>query len=268
MQTTNKMVFTAKNVSELLYQLKTVSNLQVIGASTYIKTLPEKSISVRNIPELCIIDKHERYVEFGPGVTLNSILSQCKNYLPQVLADAIHCIANHNIRNIATIGGNICAKDYRLSLIAPLLALDCSLKFKSLKKDEYINLKNFTFIPPESVLAAIRVPVEDYNVSIYRKLGPNNALTAESGSFCFLAQTEKNILMKLKLVFSGPFNFINRELETKFLGTKLPLNESAIQDFIATAGERFDELSKENPCSPILRQQFLNLTAFSLHELT
>ena len=118
------------------------------------------------------------------------------------------------------------------------------------------------------MLTSIRVPTNDWNVAIYRKLGPSNKLTDNDASYCFLADTEKNIITSLKLCFAGPFLYTNKELETKYLGTRLPLSDSEIEDFISIAEKGYDELAKEKNSDEILKKEFLNLIAFSLHELT
>lgn len=261
-------IFTARTINDILYQMKTVNNLQLIGGATYLKELPEKSLSIRNINELSLIDKHERFIDFGPAVTLNSILHIGTNHLPSVLFNAVSSMANHAVRNIATLGGNIMAKDNRLSLVAPLIVLDTSLKFKNQKNFEIVPLTKLDSVSPDSILVNIRVPTEDWNVEIFKRIGPSHKVTDESASFCFLARTEKNVLINLRICFSGPFIFQSKELETNFLGIKLPLSQSTIHDFINIASRDFDECAKDISYEPILKQQFLNLTALSLHELT
>lgn len=268
MATETHSIFTAKNINDILYHIKTVNNLQVIGGATYIGDLPEKSLTIRNVPELKIIDKHERYIDFGPAVTLNSIINVGKIFLPAVLYEAITQMANHSIRNMATIGGNIMAKDSRLTLIAPLIALGTTLKFKAQKSSEIIPLSKFTVIPEDSVLISIRIPTEDWNVSIFRRLGSSRMISDNSASFCFLAMTEKNILTNLKICFSGPFIFQSQELETRYLGSRLPLSKSTIQDFISIAEKEFDDYVRDKENTLMLKKQFLNLVASSLHELT
>ncbi|MBP5403098.1 MAG: FAD binding domain-containing protein [Treponema sp.] len=262
------MIFEAKNINDVLYQIKTVNNLQIIGGATYIGELPEKSLTIRNVSELNFMNKHERYIDFGPGVTLNNILHVGPNYLPTVLYEAVQSVSNHAIRNMATLGGNIMAKDSHLSLVAPLIALNTTLKFKTQKSFEIIPLSKLAETPPESVLTGIRVPTEDWNVAIFRRLGPSFKLSPNSASFCFLADTEKNVLVNLRLCFSGPFIFQSQTLETKYLGTRLPLNKSIIEDFLSIAKKEFEECGKDKIYNSMLKQQFLNLIAYSLHELT
>lgn len=268
MATDKHSIFTAKSVNDILYQLKTVNNLQIIGGATYISELPEKSLSIRNISELQNIDKHERFIDFGPAVGLNRILHLGPTAIPSIIYDSIISMSNHAIRNMATIGGNIMAKDTRLSLIAPLTALDATLKFKTQKTTDVIPITKLDTISPDSVLISIRIPNDEWNVEIFKRLGPSHKITNESASFCFLARTEKNLLINLKLCFSGPFIFQSKELESKFLGVRLPLSQSVIHDFITIASREFDEYAKDIQYEPILKQQFINLIAYSLHELT
>ena len=94
----NKIVYYAKNTAELLYQLKTNKGLEVVGGLTKVETQPEKAISVHGISDLCQIVKHERYIDIGPGATLSDILAMGKNHIPQVLYDALDCIANPIVR--------------------------------------------------------------------------------------------------------------------------------------------------------------------------
>lgn len=268
MATDTHSIFTATNINDILYQLKTVSNLQITGGSTYLKELPEKSLSIRNIPELSVIDKHERYIDFGPAVTLNSMVHIGSNFLPAVLYNAVCSMGNHAIRNMATIGGNIMAKNPRLTLLAPLIALDATLKFKSQKGVEIVPLAKFEKIPEDSVLVNIRVPTEDWNVAVFQRLGPSYKITDNSCSYCFLADTEKNLLINLRFCFTGPFILTSKELESKYLGTRLPLSNDTIKEFLKTAGEEFDKAQEGHTIEPILKHQFLNLIAHSLHELT
>ncbi|MCR5045616.1 MAG: FAD binding domain-containing protein [Treponema sp.] len=271
----NKTIFLAKNISELLYQIKNVSGLVIIGGATSIKDIPEKTLSVRDIAELKTINVKERSIDFGPAVTLNEILNLGKERVPQILYEAAKRSANFFVRNVATIGGNICAsleseKALKRSLYAPLLALGATLKFRNTENQmsATIPFSKFTGVPPKHLLVNIRVPADDWDVSIYHRLGPKSYLTENSSSFCFLAKTSGGVLSSVKLAFAGPIVLQDNELETKLLGVRLPLNEKTIEDFANAAEEAFDKIAGENFSNPILKEEFLNLTRYSLNQLT
>ena len=107
----NHQMYYALSLSDIFYQLKSVSSIQIVSGCTQNKKLPEISLCVRNIKELSFSVKHERSFDFGPEITLSEILKIDPSKLPAVFHEAVKSIANTNIRNIATLAGNICAKD-------------------------------------------------------------------------------------------------------------------------------------------------------------
>lgn len=259
MNETECTVFFARNIQEFFYQKKTISALQVIGACTQLEHLPEKSISTTLIPELKQIHKHERFIEFGPGVTLAEILALGERHIPSVLYHALEEIANPFVRNAATIGGNICAGPERHSLFAPLLALDTQLELRSPSETSYISLQNFKLIPKEFVLTGIRIPLNDWDVAIYTRLGPAHTITRNSAGFVFLADTEKNIITNIKIAFSGVITFRCIPLENKLLGLRLPLTPRMIEQYVAEAAALFDEAAGKTVYPAVLRRQFQNV---------
>jgi CO/xanthine dehydrogenase FAD-binding subunit len=271
----NKTIFLAKNVSEILYQIKNVTGLEIVGGCTSIKELPEKTLSVRDVAELKTINHHERYIDFGPAVTLNQILELDKDRIPQILTEAAKSVANHFVRNMATLGGNICAsvktpKEIKRSLYAPLLALGTSLKFRNTENQMSVTvpIAKFTGIQPKQLLVNIHVPADDWDVSVYRRSGPTSKLTEESSAFCFLARTDRGVLSSVKIAFAGPIVFQDSELETKLMGEKLPLTQKIIQKFLEAAQTAFEKsFEPTTPNIGRLKEEFLNFTRYSLNQL-
>lgn len=266
---TNKTLLFAKNISEVLYQIKNTPGLKIIGGCTLIKSIPEKGLCIKDIDELRNINRRERYIDFGPAVTLNEILELGENRIPKILHRAAQTTANHFIRNMATLGGNICATETRGTLYAPLLALNAMLRFRKSEMQNIttIPIEKFDGIPQKSLLISIRVPNEDWDVSMYRRCLPKNIISKDSASFCFLAKTEKSALTNVRIVFAGPVVFSSRELENKLLGMRLPIREKAIEDFTTAAEIEFDKAAGDTKCNPILKRQFLNLTQHALSQL-
>jgi xanthine dehydrogenase FAD-binding subunit len=264
----NQTVFFAKNTADVFYQLKIIPGLQIIGGATGIDTIPDKVLSVRRIPELSIIEKRERFIDFGPAVTLAQILEIGKEKLPSVLYEALKSIATPQIRNMATIGGNICADGRKGTLTAPLLALDTTIELDDTLDTRAIPLLKFDRVPKGWLLAKIRVPVEEWEVAVFRRLGPAHLITDTSAAFTFLANTQKGVLANLRIAFAGPFAFRNLDLENRLIGTRLPIPEKSITDLVAGAAKIFDTDAAPFNLNPILREQFLNLLKFSLEQLT
>ena len=68
------------------------------------------------------------------------------------LADAVDVLGSIQIRNVATIGGNICTAAPSADTAAPLLALGAQVKLKSAKSERTIPIDQFFTGPGETVL--------------------------------------------------------------------------------------------------------------------
>ena len=263
-----KSILFAKNISELFFQFKSNKELTVVGGCTQIDELPEKSISTHGIAELSQITRHERFLDAGPGATLAQILSIGQNHLPSVLYEAILSVANPIIRNMATIGGNICTEGHKRTLFAPLLALDTKLELKSPTETRMETLQNFKKVPDGFILSNIRIPLLFPEVSIFRRIGPEHTITQHSASFVFLGDTENNSLIDVRLAFAGPFVFRSRTLENQIIGHRLPLTKKDVDEIQLIVENEFQKASTDQMISDVVRQQFLNLTRYSLEQLT
>ncbi len=265
----DKKIYFAKNINELLYHLANVKDLTIVGGCTRIDDIPVNSISTRNIKELKEISRHERYIDIGPATTLTDILNIGQNHLPPILHEALSCIANPIIRNMATVGGNILSDGQKHTLYAPLIALDAKLEFVSGKNESITeSLRNFKEIPAGYILKAIRIPLVDSDISIFRRIGPEHSITEQSASFAFMASTEKNSLINVRLAFSGPFTFQSKDLENSLIGRRLPLTQKDILQIEEIVYEEFQKVSQDQMISDVMRQQFLNLARYSFEQLT
>lgn len=260
-------VLRATNTSQLLKQLDMNQGLEVVGGCTRISPLPEKFISVRGIKDLSTISRHERFIDVGPGTTLAQLLNVGKTHLPQLLYDALNSIANPMIRNIATVGGNICNKDHKLTLFAPLMALEAKLEFKNEFETKQIQIQNFKEVPEGFVLTNIRIPIPDADLSIFRRIGPENEINQYSASFAFLATTERNTLLSVKVAFAGVFPFTSKTLENNLTGHRLPLTQKDIEKIEKMVWQEFSTAAQDVMISDVLMQQFMNLVRFSFEQL-
>ncbi len=172
--------FFVSSLNEALQQLKNISGLSVLAGCTTCPSycdgtkikLPPSVLFVKYVPELQAIARKERFIEFGSAVTLNAILDLGKNRIPSFFYDAVASVAFHNVRNLATLGGNICKGDHKMSLYSPLLAMDAVLEFKSYAETKRIAMSKFTGVPDKFLLTKIHIPVEDWSTAYFKRLGP------------------------------------------------------------------------------------------------
>lgn len=263
-----KKFYFAKNIDELLYHIENVKDLTIVNGCTRIDDIPSACISIRNIKELKEINRHERYIDVGPAATLSDIINIGQNHLPAILYDALTCIANPIIRNMASIGGNICSEGHKLTLYAPLMALDAKLTFKNQNETITENLHTFKEIPQGFVLTNIRIPIADADISIFRRIGPEHSITQQSASYAFIANTEKNSIINCRLAFAGPFIFQSKDFENALIGRRLPLTQKDIEEITDMVAVEFQKAATDQMISDVVKQQFFNLVRYSFEQLT
>lgn len=264
----NQTVFIANSLQDVLYHLKTVTGLQLIAGATKVNKLSDKSVALKNIPELTSYEKKERYIDIGAAVSLSDIIALGKENIPPVLYEAMESIGTEPIRNMATIGGNICSKGQKLTLWAPLSALEARIEYRNSKEMKLIPFSQFKGVPEGSVLTKIKIPIDDWEISIFKKVGPSNMLSEESASFVFLADTQKDILSSVRIAYAGVIDFRSIDLENRLIGNRLPLNKKIVSTFLDYADHIFNDKFRQEKLPPIVKAHFISLLRMSLQTLS
>ena len=114
---------------------------------------PEILVSLQGIPGLDRIE-YDGTLRIGPMVTHRAIeKSESIRKEFSALADAVDVLGSVQIRNVATIGGNICTAAPSADTVVPLLALGAQLKLKSSKSERTISIDQFFSGPGQTVLS-------------------------------------------------------------------------------------------------------------------
>jgi carbon-monoxide dehydrogenase medium subunit len=113
---------------------------------------PDVLISLQGVPGLDQI-QFDGVLTIGPMVTHRAIeKSELIRRNFSALADAVDYLGSIQIRNVATIGGNICTAAPSADTAIPLLALGAQLKVKGAKSERTIPIDQFFTAPGETVL--------------------------------------------------------------------------------------------------------------------
>jgi CO/xanthine dehydrogenase FAD-binding subunit len=118
------------------------------------EVLPEHLISLKGIAELKGIHHDEKEgMKIGALVTLGEI-EHSKTIQDKfcVLWDAAQVMASRQIRNLGTIGGNLCSAAPSADTAPPLIVLDASVEIIGIKGKTKVLVENFFKGPEESVL--------------------------------------------------------------------------------------------------------------------
>ena len=104
---------------------------------------PGYLILIMKIPELINITKDE-CLRIGAATRLCEVLNFCaadEKYA--AMSEALRSLGKVQIRNLATIGGNLCNASPAADSAPPLLVFDCRVKLCSVKGERILNLEKF-----------------------------------------------------------------------------------------------------------------------------
>ena len=114
--------------------------------------MPEVLISLRCIPGLDQI-RYDGSLKIGAMVTHRDIeRSEVIRKEFSALTDAADVLGSIQIRNVATIGGNICTAAPSADTATPLLVLGTQVKIKSLSEERTVPIEAFFTGPGETIL--------------------------------------------------------------------------------------------------------------------
>jgi CO/xanthine dehydrogenase FAD-binding subunit len=197
--------------------------------------IPKNVISLGRIEELKKISRTERYIEIGSMVKLGQIIHFGK-IVPEILIRCLEHIADSQLRNLISIGGNLCNSQI-LDISGPLFALDAQYELRTAQNTRWIQASRTTShsghltLAPQELLTRIRVPLEPWTFSWYRKF--NFAGNCEpGGGMLFIIRNEKSILTDIRVLYSGKAILRDKNSESMLSGQHLPLDRKIASAFV------------------------------------
>jgi len=229
--------------------------------------LPSIILSLDKLEEMRRISRSERYMEIGAMAKLSRIIGFGK-IVPATLRYCLENIAGPQLRNMATIGGNICFSGGCLDTPAALVALDAQYELRNAQSSRWIAASRFfsapgqTALKEQELLTRIRVPLDDWDYSIYKKFSGQGD---QSKVVVFLARTQKNVLSDIRIVCKIDTPLRNKESETMLVGKHLPLGRRIAADFIEN-WKTF--LSGVHNMDELTRQEMVNFIEINISNLS
>jgi len=176
-------------------------------------------VFLKNLSELNAIQEKENYLWVGGNVSVNQALPYLEKYFPN-LKNYLTRFASTQIRNLATLAGNICNASPIGDLNPVLLALGAKVSFGkpgNVKKE--VELSNFfldyrkTVLQPDEILYGVGIPIpkaQSYFQSYKISKRMEQDISALSMSFYF--EKGQGLLNNLRLAFGGLANRPKRAL--------------------------------------------------------
>ncbi|MDK2951959.1 MAG: hypothetical protein PWQ77_1624 [Kosmotogales bacterium] len=163
-------------------------------------------ISTSKIKTLSFIEDDDDFVYIGSATTLSEIQNSKKvqKFLPMLL-EAIRYIGSKQIRNRATLAGNLVNASPAADTIVPLILLDAEITVRSLYLKSIHKLEDFITGPGKTILKnneyvySIKIKKQDKNqFSKFIKVGKRNAMAISVASMGIIYENER-----LKIAFGS-----------------------------------------------------------------
>ena len=172
----NKRYFAPKYVQELKKILKKNINAHLLSGGTDLSLLVTKErkdidsiIYMNSIDELNYIKNNNKYIEVGATTPLIKF----ENYIGKYYSDFNNILKRYGsvqIRNVATMAGNIATASPIGDTLPLLLSLDAKIVLKSIKKTKIVPLNNFfldyrkTKLGKGQFIESVRIPLFTQNI--------------------------------------------------------------------------------------------------------
>ncbi|MCL2185863.1 MAG: FAD binding domain-containing protein [Treponema sp.] len=198
--------------------------------------LPPVFLCLDKIEELQRITRTEHYLEIGSMVKLNRLIRLGK-IVPEILSSCLENIAGVQLRNLATIGGNICSSSRLLDLPAPLTALEAQYEFRNASNaTRWVSASRFhseeqTALDKHELLTRVRLPLHQWDYAVYKKFLAEDHLNTEA--LVFLAKTQKNVLSDIRVIYKSSSILRNKDAEDILIGKFLPFSRKTAEEFIS-----------------------------------
>ena len=179
---------------------------------------------LHRVKELMGVKFEEGRVRIGALSTLSEILEN--RDIPLILKYAIAEIASPAIRNLATIGGNICNASPAGDTLPPLYVMNARVVLSSFTSEREMKIMDFikgpgsTDLKEEELLKEIIIPVEFFNIVFYRKVGTRKANSLSKVSFAGVARLDDGIIKDIRISFGAvaPTPLRAPEVEEEIIG--------------------------------------------------
>jgi CO/xanthine dehydrogenase FAD-binding subunit len=276
-------VFSPQTLHELMVLFYGNPDALLFAGGTYIMTahetteqiFPEKIISLADVEELKKIKRTEKFIEIGAMVTYSKVLSIGRHVIPKIFYDALSLTSTPSIRNLATIGGNLCVASPYSTLYPSLFTLDAAVEIRNLSGARWIPISRFISRTGKSILRSgnlitkIRIPIGEWDIVAFEKIGRKVTEKYPSLVFAGLAKILKGVVSDIRFAFgacaSVPFR--SREFEIAFSGIKLPFEEKEIERILIEFEEMFHPVTDKYSTEKYRKQTASRLIRWFLDEV-
>jgi xanthine dehydrogenase FAD-binding subunit len=162
---------------------------------------------IGRLRELREIHRGGGMLTVGAAVTLAELLEQ--EDVPGILKQAIAEMASPAIRNVATIGGNLCNASPAGDSLPPLYVLGAAIVLQSVSGQRELPIPDFikgpgrTALGPDELLIGVKIPAREFPSVFYKKVGTRKADALSKLSCAGLARISNGRVEEARLALGA-----------------------------------------------------------------
>ncbi len=253
--TSTQKYFQPKSLDELFKLLERFPKANIINGSTDIALKQTKKfeliefiIDISAIRELKIIEETIQGINIGAGVSLETIRNTIANQIPS-LKEMLDVFASRQIREIATLGGNIGTASPIGDTLPLLFALNTTLIIVSQKVEREINIEDFitgyrqTDLKQGEIIKSVFIPKQKNEDVKFYKVSKRKDLDISTVSAGFRILLKNNKVSDVCLAFGGMAETPKRAKKTENFLLGKTWNQLAINEAMEILYKEFTPLS-------------------------
>ena len=165
--------------------------------------------------------------------------------VPDYIKLPIRQLASPAIRNMGTLAGNLCNASASGDSLPMLYALDAEVTLAStagmrkLPVGQFITFAKQTLLQPDELVTELTIPLSDYTVSYYRKIGGRQVNAISKASFYAVAIKKDGIIEDVRIAFGSvaPTAVRDRACEAILIGAAETELDAKIETLRTLYGE-------------------------------
>ena len=198
---------------------------------------------IANLEELQYIFEDEKGVHIGAGTKFSDI--EENELVPEIIKQIIHELASPNIRNMATMAGNIANASPAGDSIVGLYLLDAELELVNVNSSRIMPIKDFIFgvrkihREKNELIKEIFIPHHDDLNTYWRKVGSRAAESISKITFAGGYEIENGKVKDLRMAF-GSVSITcvrDRKTEEKYIGMTVEELHNHVEEIVKDMGK-------------------------------
>jgi len=274
------LVYSPRSLAEALALFVPNPQAQLFAGGTAWRTehlstaisLPPVTISLHLTEDLKKVAYGERSLDLGAGLSLNQILLVAGPWVPDLLRQAALVIGTSALRNLATLGGNLCQPGSLGDLFLALFLLGSQFEVRNLRGSRWVTAQTVVedgvfSLGPGEILTRVRIPQEEWTQTFYQKIGNIRTPWDERIALAALARTKNSQLEALRMAYQLPHSgFVRvRDLEAELAGQPLPLSHRVRNQALERVEAALEVLPSQ--ASQFQRDRVVHMTRWVLTRL-